>query len=55
MRLLYGGERIEARCGVCEKSWAVGVRTRVALGEMVAAACGAAVAPPSPQLKVVID
>jgi len=42
MRLLYGGYPVEAYCVVCEDFWPVTVQKRVELGEMVAAACGAA-------------
>jgi len=55
MRLLYGGYPIEAFCDFCGNFWTVSLQKRVELGEIVAAACGAASPPASPRLKVAID
>jgi hypothetical protein len=40
VRLLYGGDPIEAYCGSCDEFWTVDVKKRVQLGEVVAAAWG---------------
>jgi hypothetical protein len=55
MELLYGGDPIDAYCAFCGRFWTVSVQQRVELGEVVAAACGAAAPLPPPQLKMVID
>jgi hypothetical protein len=54
MRLLYGGDPIEAYCSSCDALWTVSVQKRVELGDAVAAACGSASSPTPPQVKMVI-
>jgi hypothetical protein len=55
MELLYIGSPIEAHCAFCDEFWTVSLQKRVELGEVVAAACGAAAPPTPPQVKMVID
>ena len=55
MRLLYVGYPVEAYCAFCCEFWTVSLQKRVELGEVVAAACGAASPLTPPQLTMVID
>jgi len=52
MTLLYGGYPIEVYCAAWDEFWTVSVQKRVELGDVVAAACGAVSAPPTPRMVI---